>query len=292
MRERKHVWVDGSLRDGEWYCKVFQRIAEEHPAYQIAIFHVTAEEEEVKRRAAARAEVTGRVVPLEEILDSVRRVPQTVDLLTPLSSFVATIDNTAGEPRFAKWVDTVNQTEATAPAGGECLWMELERRLKFKGTFFENVRARMASMSMRSPSMIVARGGGGGGGGSMGEARKAAPKAAAKLSGRPSEPRLHRAITDAHLTSNKHKNAKKAVGVPVKAGGGGGGGGGGGVPAPRSATNAAAAAAAPDPAVDMDEVSLHRTKAKAMSFGGPSSPNPNAKPLRKSDVDFAMRMVG
>ena len=37
LRARQHVWVDGSLRDGEWYQQVFARIRARHPAYRIAI---------------------------------------------------------------------------------------------------------------------------------------------------------------------------------------------------------------------------------------------------------------
>ena len=50
-------WVDGSLRDGEWYRQVFSTIAEEHSDYQIAIFHVVASDEEIHLRAKRRGEV-------------------------------------------------------------------------------------------------------------------------------------------------------------------------------------------------------------------------------------------
>ena len=37
MAARKHVWVDGSLRDGEWYASELQRLREAHPGYRLAI---------------------------------------------------------------------------------------------------------------------------------------------------------------------------------------------------------------------------------------------------------------
>ena len=68
MAERKHVWVDGSLRDGAWYTHVFKRIKREHPQYSIAIFHVTAsrqvrarkDEPRVGRSEGGGARVVGR----------------------------------------------------------------------------------------------------------------------------------------------------------------------------------------------------------------------------------------
>ena len=154
MRQKKHLWVDGSLRDGEWYQSVFRKIAEDHPAYQIAIFHVNADEDVVKARAQRRGEETGRFVPLAELLDSIRRVPQTVDLLTPLSHFVATIDNSGNVPRFSKWVDPRRKREdAAVDKADSCNWLELERRLRFKGTIFENIpmRSRFARLSQAIP---------------------------------------------------------------------------------------------------------------------------------------------
>ena len=80
LRERKHVWVDGSLRDGFWYQQVFRQIKEAHPAYRIAIFHVTASKEAIFERVKRRAAETGRHVPEEEIVDSINRVPLSVQV--------------------------------------------------------------------------------------------------------------------------------------------------------------------------------------------------------------------
>ena len=59
--------------------------------YRIAILYVHANEAQVLERAKRRAELTGRVVPVEEIKDSLYRVPRTVAILMPKTDFVAHI---------------------------------------------------------------------------------------------------------------------------------------------------------------------------------------------------------
>jgi len=107
LQERKHIWVDGSLRDLGWYRHVFESIARRYPEYQIAIIHVVADEQIVFDRAKERAEATGRHVPEQEIRDSLKRVPAAVEGLTPLARIVAVIDNgsAAGEPKLVQWRD-------------------------------------------------------------------------------------------------------------------------------------------------------------------------------------------
>ena len=105
MRERRHIWVDGSLRDREWYRAEFERISREHPAYRIAIMHVVARREVVLDRVAARAAATGRNVPLREIDDSLARVPQSVQALAPLADLVAVVDNSDCCPRLVECCD-------------------------------------------------------------------------------------------------------------------------------------------------------------------------------------------
>merc|ERR1711879_884186 len=90
---QKHTWVDGSLRDGDWYAEVFEGLRRTHPEYRIAIIHVSAELDTVCNRAASRATTTGRVVPEEQLLDSFQRVPKSVEHLSPAADFVAHISN-------------------------------------------------------------------------------------------------------------------------------------------------------------------------------------------------------
>ena len=51
MAARKHVWVDGSLRDGEWYASELQRLREAHPGYRRDRLRQSGR----RRRARARA---------------------------------------------------------------------------------------------------------------------------------------------------------------------------------------------------------------------------------------------
>jgi len=73
--QRKHIWVDGSLRDHVWYAQVFDDIRRRHKAYKIAILYVNASEQNTLSRAQRRAELTGRTVHTEAIAASLQQVP-------------------------------------------------------------------------------------------------------------------------------------------------------------------------------------------------------------------------
>lgn len=105
LRLGKHVWVDGSLRDCEWYKHVFAQVRRDHPRYQIAILYVTANEEQVAARVRRRAELTGRHIPEAELRDSLQRVPRSVAALAPCAHFLAVIDNSGAEPQLEKWCE-------------------------------------------------------------------------------------------------------------------------------------------------------------------------------------------
>lgn len=100
MDMNKNVWIDGSLRDGQWYCQVFEGIRRTRPHYRIAIFHVLAPWEAVVARASSRARKTGRLVPEVELRASFEQVPQSVELLAPLADFTANIENADDVPRL------------------------------------------------------------------------------------------------------------------------------------------------------------------------------------------------
>ncbi|KAA0164441.1 hypothetical protein FNF31_02365 [Cafeteria roenbergensis] len=94
--------VDGSLRDKEWYTGLFARYREQYPAYRLAIIHVDAPPEVVRRRARERALVTGRSVPPKVLEEALAQVPPSVRALTPLVDLSVTVDNADDEtpPRF------------------------------------------------------------------------------------------------------------------------------------------------------------------------------------------------
>lgn len=101
----RNIWVDGSLRDSQWFQAVFQRIRNEHPQYRIAIIHVFADPDTVFTRARIRAELTGRQVPEASIWDSLERVPKSVEVLTKFCDIVLHVDNSSDEePQLVKFI--------------------------------------------------------------------------------------------------------------------------------------------------------------------------------------------
>ena len=77
--------VDGSLRNAHWYLEYFKNLREKFPVIKIGILHVTARPETVLLRARNRAQVTGRHVPEETILESMRKIPVSALLSLTLS---------------------------------------------------------------------------------------------------------------------------------------------------------------------------------------------------------------
>lgn len=93
MTQRQHVWFDGSLRNANYFKAVIERIRATHPAYKIAIFYVYASEAVARRRAKARAALTGRVVPESVFKSSLEAPAESLRLLTPYVDFLARISN-------------------------------------------------------------------------------------------------------------------------------------------------------------------------------------------------------
>jgi hypothetical protein len=104
MRSSQNVWVDGSLRDGSWFTRVFRDLRRRFPRYKLAILEVGASESVVRYRVARRAELTGRMVPEHLILESLRSVASTLELLTPLVDFVARVNNDLDVPVLRAYI--------------------------------------------------------------------------------------------------------------------------------------------------------------------------------------------
>lgn len=104
LRKRYNVIFDGSLRDCRWYKKYFAKLRDEYPGIRLMILHITADREEVLRRAEERAKRTGRVVPPKILLDSMEAVPISVRALAPLADFVCEVQNfgVGQEPRILR----------------------------------------------------------------------------------------------------------------------------------------------------------------------------------------------
>ena len=154
-RVRPPQWVDGSLRDGAWYRRVFETIGRMHPNYQIAIFHIVADEDECLRRAKSRGELTGRYVPESEIRDSIERVPLAVEMLAPLCRFVATLDNSVASepPRLVRCREPSRAIDLDALSDGSLSWHEIRRRFVFKGLRAYVSMVRMSVAAARRTSL-------------------------------------------------------------------------------------------------------------------------------------------
>ena len=87
----QNLWVDGSLRDGQWFSGVFDGIRRRFPQYRIAIFYVFASETTVRARIKNRSESTGRSAPEELIKQSLEAPDRSLGILTSKCDFVARI---------------------------------------------------------------------------------------------------------------------------------------------------------------------------------------------------------
>lgn len=95
LGDGKNVLVDGSLKDSKWYKEYFLELKNDfnHKRLKIGILHISAPEEAVLERSRQRSKITKRVVPQHILEESIRKVPQSVRILSPLADFVAELDN-------------------------------------------------------------------------------------------------------------------------------------------------------------------------------------------------------
>jgi hypothetical protein len=98
LRRGHHVWVDGSLADHQWYCRVFRDIRNRFPRHRIAIVYVHCRPELVFERAEARGRKTGRFVPRAVLEASIEKTRESIEVLGPKADFVAVINNDAVVP--------------------------------------------------------------------------------------------------------------------------------------------------------------------------------------------------
>mmetsp|Transcript_36464 Transcript_36464/g.65554 ORF Transcript_36464/g.65554 Transcript_36464/m.65554 type:complete len:657 (+) Transcript_36464:36-2006(+) len=98
MKHSQNIWIDGSLRDADNYARQFLEVREQFPLYQISIFYVYASEATIFARVAERKEKTGRDVPEELVRQSLAAMDHSLNKLTPLSDFVARIENEGDVP--------------------------------------------------------------------------------------------------------------------------------------------------------------------------------------------------
>lgn len=123
LRGKQHILVDGSLRDSNWYGKVFDDIRERFPSYRIAIFYVHAPESKVRERVLDRARLTGRAVPEQTLVESMRAAEKSVAALTKKCDLVVRISNGGETPEL----------EAVATIDHSGKWDSISRRLATDG---------------------------------------------------------------------------------------------------------------------------------------------------------------
>lgn len=100
LRERQHIWVDGSLKDYVWYTQYFDDVRRRYRHYRIAIIHVTATEEEIRKRIRIRGEQTGRMIPEADIVRSLRDPEISIKVLARQCDLVVRFDNSDGTPKL------------------------------------------------------------------------------------------------------------------------------------------------------------------------------------------------
>ena len=90
---RRNIWIDGSLRNIDWYSKVFGDVRKRFPEYRLALFVIEASEAVVLKRARSRAQTTRRHIPEEEIINSLAAFPRATAQLGPKTDLFARILN-------------------------------------------------------------------------------------------------------------------------------------------------------------------------------------------------------
>eukprot|EP00301_Raphidiophrys_heterophryoidea_P014689 c23136_g1_i1.p1 GENE.c23136_g1_i1~~c23136_g1_i1.p1 ORF type:complete len:726 (-),score=154.13 c23136_g1_i1:13-2160(-) len=148
LRRKQNIWVDGSLRDHEWYSGVFDDIRERFPEYSIAIFYVHASEKAVRERINKRAKITGRTIPERLIVDSLKSTSQSVSILTTKVDFVANILNEGAQPQLLAF-ESIDRS-----ASFSTIQTHLSTSLKHD-RFPDTLQCDMFWVSPISPSDIV-----------------------------------------------------------------------------------------------------------------------------------------
>lgn len=115
LATQRNILVDGSLRDVDWYTRLFRRLRTDFPQYVLSILYVSAPSETIKERARQRAVKSGRAVPEDLLQASIDRVPLSVAALAPLTDFTFEISNDDDAPMTLKrW-----STETTTTHGDD-----------------------------------------------------------------------------------------------------------------------------------------------------------------------------
>eukprot|EP00565_Helicotheca_tamesis_P005429 CAMPEP_0185738464 /NCGR_PEP_ID=MMETSP1171-20130828/33061_1 /TAXON_ID=374046 /ORGANISM="Helicotheca tamensis, Strain CCMP826" /LENGTH=416 /DNA_ID=CAMNT_0028409719 /DNA_START=125 /DNA_END=1376 /DNA_ORIENTATION=+ len=114
MDNSMNVWVDGSLRNYEWYAKHFVKVREKWPQYRIAILAITAPDETIQKRLKHREEMTGRHVDPDLQRDSSKGVEVGLRELAPSVDLIAHVCNSnegdMNTPPILKYVSLIDSS--------------------------------------------------------------------------------------------------------------------------------------------------------------------------------------
>jgi hypothetical protein len=142
MDQRCHVWVDGSLRDFDWYAPKIASLRKQFPHYRIALFYIHASEATVRKRVESRARRCGedtRHIPEDVLAASLAAPALTLRALTPHVDFVARITNeSANDPEL-------EALEAVDSSGD---WGAISKR--FGGSYTSSLTAAASALSLAS----------------------------------------------------------------------------------------------------------------------------------------------
>lgn len=97
LERSKHLIVDGSLSNADWFANYFAYIRRRYPHYRIGIVHVVCDPEVIWDRVVDRCRRTGRCISRPVVDLSVKMTPLAVDRLTPLSDFTMVVDSGKGD---------------------------------------------------------------------------------------------------------------------------------------------------------------------------------------------------
>ena len=144
MDQRCHVWVDGSLRDFDWYAPKIASLRKQFPHYRIALFYIHASEATVRRRVETRAARGGggeesRYIPEDVLAASLAAPALTLRALTPHVDFVARITNESNDDPELEALEAVDSS-------GD--WGAISRR--FGGSYTSSLTAAASALSLAS----------------------------------------------------------------------------------------------------------------------------------------------
>jgi predicted kinase len=96
LQSGKHILVDGTLQDWQWYAKEFVQLRENYVNLKIAIIYVDAPNEVIFQRAKIRGITTGRMIPQKTLKTAWEQVSESMNILKDHADFYCELNNSPG----------------------------------------------------------------------------------------------------------------------------------------------------------------------------------------------------